>query len=142
MIIGGFSNGQPTNAVHTFDLTTWSIEKFVPLNKNRYSHSCIAAVMEGKEYVFAAGAPFFIIHCRFKFESYNKIIIYPTHIIKCVLTVHNEHIKHHKKSITIGANTLIPSKSTFMSQLYNLRYTLFQCYQSFTLINILLPYYF
>ena len=55
MIIGGFSNGHPTNAVNTFDLATRSIKNFAPLNKNRYFHSCTAAVMEGKENVFAAG---------------------------------------------------------------------------------------
>jgi len=61
MIIGGFNDGHPTNAVNTFDLASHSVHKFAPLNKNRYSHSCIAAVMEGKEYVFAAGG----------FESYH-----------------------------------------------------------------------
>ena len=55
MIIGGFSDGHPTNDVNTFDIATQTIKKFAPLNRNRYSHSCIAAVMEGKEYVFAAG---------------------------------------------------------------------------------------
>ena len=69
MIIGGFSDGRPTNAVHTFDLETWSIEKFVPLNKNRYSHACIAAVLEGTEYVFAAGTSFFIIQLHFKSKT-------------------------------------------------------------------------
>ena len=65
MIIGGFSDGQPTNAVYTFDLATGNNEKFVSLNKNRHSHSCIATVMEGTEYVFAAGTALFIIKRRF-----------------------------------------------------------------------------
>ena len=58
MIIGGFSNGHPTNSVNTLNLATRQVEQFVALNKNRYSHACTAAVMEGKEYVFAAGIIF------------------------------------------------------------------------------------
>ena len=65
MIIGGFNDGHPTNAVNTFDLASRSVHKFAPLNKNRYSHSCIAAVMAGKEYVFAAGTHDHLsnVHC-------------------------------------------------------------------------------
>ena len=59
MIIGGFSNGHPTNAVYSYDVKTKHIEEIVGLNKNRYAHSCTAAVMEGQEYVFAAGDLFF-----------------------------------------------------------------------------------
>ena len=55
MIIGGFSNGHPTNAVYTYNVKTKHIKEIVGLNKNRYAHSCTAAVMEGQEYVFAAG---------------------------------------------------------------------------------------
>ena len=55
MIIGGFSDGHPTNAVYTFDLKTRKVESIASLNKNRYSHSSTSFFMDGQEYVFAAG---------------------------------------------------------------------------------------
>ena len=55
MIIGGFNAGQPTDAVNVFDVSMNTINKIASLSKNRYSHSCSAAVLEGKEYIFAAG---------------------------------------------------------------------------------------
>ena len=69
MIIGGFSDGNPTNAVYTFDLKTRKVESIASLNKNRYSHSSTSFFMEGQEYVFAAGNSSKFL--KTNIESYN-----------------------------------------------------------------------
>ena len=55
MIIGGFTDGQPTNVVNIFDVETKIVKKIASLNSQRFSHACSTAVLDGKEYIFAAG---------------------------------------------------------------------------------------
>ena len=55
MVIGGFYGGGPTDDVQTIDIKNNLVSAMPSLRRKRYGHACSKLVLDGAEYIVAAG---------------------------------------------------------------------------------------